>query len=223
MIEVPSHIRSFVLRPKRLTAAQDYALKNVWPRFGLQIEDGIINLEKIFNRAAPRVLEIGFGTGQSLLTQASENPDKDFIGIEVYPSGVGSLLHGIEKLQLNNIRIFQEDAVLVLQQCIAPQSFDLIQIFFPDPWPKRRHQKRRLIQAEFVELLATKLKPEGIVHLATDWLDYAEQMLSVLSASSLRNLSAAFLAEKNSRPITKFEARGEQLGHIIRELKFIRE
>lgn len=219
-------IRSFVRRDGRMTDAQRRVLVELWPQFGLTTVDGEIDFVKVFGRDAPRVLEIGFGSGYSLLEIARAHPQKDFIGIETYQPGVGTLLLGIEQHQMTNIRIFYTDAVEVLQRSIAAESLDGIQIFFPDPWPKRRHHKRRLIQPEFVNLVTEKLKPKGIFHLATDWEHYAKQMLEVLSESeNLINLAGAgnFSPRSAQRPVvTKFEQRGTKSGRPIWELQFAR-
>lgn len=179
----------------------------------------------MFGRDAPRVLEIGFGMGQSLVAMAAAAPATDFIGIEVHRPGVGKLLHSMAEQGVENIRIYCHDAVEVLRDCIPPASLDTIQIFFPDPWHKKRHHKRRLIQPAFAERLAAHLKPGGILHLATDWENYAEQMLEVLSATpGLENTAGAgdYSPRPESRPLTKFEARGERLGHGVRDLLFRR-
>jgi tRNA (guanine-N7-)-methyltransferase len=184
----------------------------------------MLDYARIFGRKAPCILEIGFGSGQSLLEIAKANPQCDFIGVEMYQPGVGSLLLGIEAQGLTNIRVFYADAVEVLRQCIPAASLAGIQIFFPDPWPKRRHHKRRLIQPEFVKALTAKLHPNGIFHLATDWENYAKQMLDVLtSAAELKNLAATgeFAPRSEQRPIvTKFEGRGTRSGRQIWELQF---
>jgi tRNA (guanine-N7-)-methyltransferase len=219
-------IRSFVRRDGRMTEAQKRVLEELWPHFGLTMEIGMLDFKKLFERNAPCLLEIGFGSGYSLLEIARAHPDKNFIGIETYQPGIGSLLLGIEEQGLTNIRIFYHDAVEVLEQCIPPASLDGVQIFFPDPWPKRRHHKRRLIQPEFVNLIVGKLKPQGVFHLATDWEHYAKQMMRVLSQTeTLINLAGAgsFAERSMQRPIvTKFEQRGTKNGRPILELQFAR-
>lgn len=219
-------IRSFVRRDGRMTAAQRRVLVELWPQFGLSLADGMVDYAKEFKRTAPCILEIGFGSGYSLLEVAKANPERDFIGVEMYQPGVGSLLLGIETQGITNIRVFYEDAVKVLAQCIPDASLDGVQLFFPDPWPKRRHHKRRLIQTDFVNLMVSKLKPEGIFHLATDWEDYAKQMMTVLSAAeNLINLTGAgqFAPRSSLRPVvTKFEGRGTMVGRQIWELHFAR-
>lgn len=216
-------ICSFVRREGRLTKAQQKALHELWPLFGLFYTEEKIDVDQLFNRRAETILEIGFGMGASLIEQAIISPQKNFLGIEVYSSGIGSILNAIEKNKLNNIRIYHHDAVEVLQQCIPDESLDKIQIFFPDPWPKTRHHKRRLIQSEFANLLCKKLKPNGILHLATDWQNYADEMLNILSCiKTLKNLAGQhqFHPRPEDRPLTKFEKRGEQLGHPIWDLLF---
>lgn len=217
-------IRSFVRRNSRLTEAQKNAYKIGWVQFGLSATQ-IFNPENIFGRIAPLALEIGFGSGQSLLALATQQPDWDFIGIEMYQSGIGAVLKGIQMAELNNIRIYEADAVDVLQQCIPNESLLRIQIFFPDPWQKRKHHPRRLIQPDFVKLLSTKLMCGGQLHLATDWEDYAEDMLRVLQAEkSLKNLNEAQGFSKirsSQRPIvTKFEGRALKEGRKIAELQY---
>lgn len=217
-------VRSFVVRDGRMTDAQREALTALWPRFGLKLEDGAIDYLKTFEREAPRILEIGFGGGRSLLEMAKLHPEEDYIGIEMHQPGIGSLLLGVSAHELTNIRIYYADAVEVLQRCIPDNSLDVAQIFFPDPWPKRKHHKRRLIQPEFVKLIATKLKTNGTLHLATDWQHYAEEMMYVLSnAEEFINLAGqGQYAERSSqRPIvTKFEDRGVRSGRQTWELQF---
>jgi tRNA (guanine-N7-)-methyltransferase len=216
-------IRSFVRRDGRMTEAQRRVLVELWPSFGLLRDDGVLDMQQVFGREAPRTLEIGFGSGHSLLEIAKAQPENDFIGIEMYQPGVGTLLLGIEEQDIKNIRVYYADAVEVIQNCIPDAGLDGIQIFFPDPWPKRHH-KRRLIQPDFVKLITTKLKSGGILHLATDWEHYALQMMQVLSqADNLMNVAGdRHFAERSSqRPIvTKFEGRGTRSGRLIRELQF---
>lgn len=218
-------IRSFVQRAGRMTPGQERALQELYTQFSPANLEVKINLTELFGREAERVLEIGFGMGQSLLQQAEHFPQQDFLGVEVHRPGIGSLLAGIENQQLSNVRVICADAVEILRTAIEDSSFDRIQIFFPDPWPKTRHHKRRIIQAEFVSLLVSKLKNNGILHLATDWQDYAEQMLKVLSAENqLTNLAGEnqFSPRPAERPLTKFELRGQRLGHGIWDLLFCR-
>ncbi len=217
-------IRSFVKRDGRMTVGQRDALQKLWPRFGLELSAGLINFSQVFQREAPRILEIGFGSGQSLLAMAKSHPEEDYIGIEMHQPGIGGLLLGMELQQVENIRIYYADAVEVLERCIPEESLDVIQIFFPDPWQKRKHHKRRLIQPDFVSMLAKKLKLCGTLHLATDWEDYAEEMIRVLSgAEEYINLAGHgnFAERSTQRPlVTKFEERGKRSGRIIRELQF---
>jgi len=217
-------IRSFVRREGRMTTAQKSALENLWVRYGIELSTEPLSFEELFCRKAMRVLEIGFGNGESLITQAQANPDQDFIGIEVHRPGVGHLLAKIHEHQLANIRIINNDAVVVLKEQIPNDSLDKIQVFFPDPWPKKRHHKRRLIQSEFVHLISTKLRQGGRLHLATDWQDYAEQMMSVMSSMDKIFVNIAgdgnYLENNSLRPKTKFEKRGERLGHGVWDLVF---
>ena len=217
-------IRSFVLRTGRMTPSQQRALDVLWPQKGLLRENGMLDIEQAFGRSAPTVLEIGFGMGQSLLQMAQQSPEKNFIGIEVHRPGVGKLLHDMEAVGVDNIHIYCDDAVDVLQQCIPDAGLVGVQIFFPDPWHKKKHNKRRLIQPEFVQLLRAKLQPHGVLHLATDWQDYAEQMLEVLSAAPgfANRAEAGYAARPGFRPKTKFEQRGERLGHGVWDLLFAR-
>lgn len=216
-------VRSFVLRGGRITAGQQRAFDQYWPRFGLQPEQGLLEPDVVFERAGPRILEIGFGMGQSLLEMAQAAPDANFIGIEVHRPGVGRLLHDLGEQNVSNVRIYCEDAVQVLQQCIADASLDTVQIFFPDPWHKKRHHKRRLIQPQFLSLLASKLKPGGLLHLATDWENYAEHMLEVLEAGTDFTNQAGpgcYSPRPQQRPLTKFERRGQRLGHGVWDLMY---
>lgn len=218
-------VRSFVRRDSRMTDAQREALKNLWPQFGLQIQaDEKINFSAVFQREAPRILEIGFGSGYSLLEMAKAHPEQDFIGIETHQPGIGSLLQGVEREKLTNIRVFYADAVEVLQQTIPESCLDTVQLFFPDPWPKRRHHKRRLIQPSFVNLVISKLKTGGTIHLATDWEHYAKEMMQVLSETpELMNMAGPneYSDRSAHRPvITKFEQRGTNSGREIWELQF---
>ena len=216
-------IRSYVLRTGRMTPGQQRAFDRNWGRWGLEHADGILDFDARFGRAGPRVLEIGFGMGQSLVAMAAAAPASNFVGIEVHRPGVGKLLHSMVEQDVDNIRVYCHDAVEVLRDCIPPASLDCIQIFFPDPWHKKKHNKRRLIQSPFVALLASRLKPGGTLHLATDWEDYARQMMDVLSAEpALANEfgEGAFAPRPDHRPLTKFELRGERLGHGVWDLVF---
>lgn len=217
-------VRSFVRRDSRITDAQRRAIHELWPQIGLQLENGFIDISQVFQREVPHILEIGFGSGQSLLAMAKTHPEHNFIGIETHQPGIGALMQGIQLQQINNIRVYHADAVEVLEQCIPMQSLDVVQIFFPDPWPKRRHHKRRLIQPKFVSLVTSKLKKDGTLHLATDWEHYAVEMMKVLSgADELINLAGVgqYSNRSSQRPIiTKFEQRGQLSGRQIWELQF---
>jgi tRNA (guanine-N7-)-methyltransferase len=218
-------IRSFVLRAGRVTAAQERALSELWPAFGVAFEGKELNLDEAFGRSAPRCLEIGFGTGEVIGTLAEKNPGIDYLGIEVHRSGVGRLLLRAAQSKLANLRVVCHDAVEVLKAAIPDESFDTILIFFPDPWHKKRHHKRRLIGADFVETLADKLRPSGILRLATDWQAYAEQMLAVCNACARLNSQSpdgTFTARPEFRPPTRFEQRGARLGHGVWDLAYIK-
>lgn len=211
-------IRSFVRREGRLTPAQARALCTLWPRYGLPADRILIPAE-IFSRAAPLIVEIGFGDGESLLEMACQHPQYNYLGIEVYRPGIGHLLHRLEQLGLENVRVCCADAVDVLSFCLAEATCHRINIFFPDPWPKKRHHKRRLIQPRFVALLAGRLRSGGILHLATDWPDYARHMqLAVGSCPQLRMTDPQALVPP--RPPTKYERRGQRLGHKVLELAY---
>jgi tRNA (guanine-N7-)-methyltransferase len=216
-------IRSYVLRAGRMTPGQQHAYERCWRLWGLEHADGPLDYDQAFGRSGPVVLEIGFGMGQSLVEMAAAAPDTNFIGIEVHRPGVGRLLHSMEERGIDNIRIYCHDAVEILRDCIPDASLDTVQIFFPDPWHKKRHHKRRLIQLPFVNQLIAKLKPGGTLHLATDWENYAEQMMELLSAvDGLVNPAGPgeFAPRPESRPLTKFELRGERLGHGVWDLVF---
>ena len=227
-------IRSFIRRQGRLTVAQGRALDILWPVYGLNLDDNF-DATNAFGRDAPLVLEIGFGNGDSLADMAAAEPESNFIGIEVHRPGVGHLLLKLDENGIGNVRVFCADAIEILTRLIPDGSLDRLQLFFPDPWPKARHHKRRLIRPEVVQLIATRLKPGGIVHCATDWAHYALQMLAVLSAEALLENTAGpvLLAEEieraqgfalrpEHRPLTKFENRGLGLGHGVRDLVFRR-
>ena len=223
--ERPRRIRSFVRRQSRATQAQRRALQTLLPKYGLDPEQGRFDFAAIFGREARRTLEIGFGNGENLLALARTHVDEDFLGVEVHRPGVGRLLLALEAEKLGNLRIVCADALEVLNRCVADASLDAVLIFFPDPWPKKRHHKRRLLQPEFTALLARKLKPGGRLHLATDWPDYAEHMLAVLSASpAFTNLAGdgGYMPRPEERSLTKFESRGLKLGHPVRDLIFLR-
>lgn len=216
-------IRSFVLRAGRMGTGQMRALAELGPRFLIPYAPLPLDLDARFGRDAPKILEIGFGMGSATATIAQAHPELDYLGIEVHTPGIGALLKNIGEMGLENLRIIQHDAVEVLQHMIPDASLDGLHIFFPDPWHKKRHHKRRLIQASFVTLLARKLKPGGYLHLATDWADYAQQMLEVLSADpALINTANGFAPRPEYRPLTKFEQRGVRLGHGVWDLIFKR-
>lgn len=221
----PKHrrIKSFVLRTGRMTPGQQKAYDEHWPEWGLDISQGPLDYSAVFGRKAPVVLEIGFGMGKSLVEMAANESEKDFIGIEVHVPGVGKLLHSMEEQGVDNIRAFCHDAVEVLEQCIADNSLDRVQIYFPDPWHKKKHHKRRLIQPAFVQMLRSKLKVGGVIHLATDWEHYAEHMMEVMTAAEGFSNQAeeyCFAERPDYRPVTKFEKRGERLGHGVWDILF---
>lgn len=215
-------IRSFVRREGRITRSQQRALDELWPRYGLEAGQRL-DLDRVFGRQAAHTLEIGFGNGASLATMAEQEPDTDFIGIEVHRPGVGHLLLELERRGLKNVRILCADAVQVLRDCIPDSSLDRVLLFFPDPWPKKRHHKRRIVQPGFIDLLARKLKPGGILNMATDWENYAEHMLAVMEkADALRNCAGQWRYSPRPayRPVTRFEQRGQRLGHGVWDLLF---
>jgi tRNA (guanine-N7-)-methyltransferase len=216
-------IRSFVVRTGRATAAQQRALNELWPHYGVQFAPAPLDLDRLFGRHAPRMLEIGFGTGAALHSFAQAHPEMDCLGVEVHPPGVGHLLLELQARAINNCRVIAHDAVEVLSLQLPPASLALIHIFFPDPWPKKRHHKRRLIQPAFTELLAQALVPGGVVRLATAWEPYAQHMNLVLQATAgLRNLAnaGAFSERPALRPVTRFERRGTRLGHAVWDLAY---
>jgi len=216
-------IRSFVRREGRLTRGQQRGLEILWPQYGIEHDIGMLDLDQIFGRQAPRVLEIGFGNGASLAEQAKQHPEIDFLGIEVHRPGVGNLLQVIEAEGLTNIRVMQEDAVEILKDQIPLASLDKVQLFFPDPWHKKKHHKRRIVQLDFVEVLRQRLKLAGHFHMATDWQHYAEHMLEVMTAAegfSNTSKTGDYVPRPESRPLTKFEQRGHRLGHGVWDLIF---
>ena len=218
-------IRSFVRREGRITPSQQQALDSLWSKYGIDYADSIIDLNTLFNRNAQVSIDIGFGNGLSLLTCAQQESNWNHLGIEVHRPGVGRLLAQAEDKNLTNIRVICADAVDVFKNMIIDDSVDRILIFFPDPWPKKRHHKRRLIQSEFVQLLAQKLKSNSILHLATDWQPYAEWMLEVMeNENTFSNLAGTgqFSEKPDYRPTTKFEARGQKLGHGVYDLIYQR-
>jgi len=219
-------IRSFVLRGGRMTKGQQRAFDKYWPRFGVEYQPGPLDFRALFGNDNPVWLEIGFGNGESLAAMAGANPQINYLGIEVHPPGVGRLLMRIDEAGLENLHVMRHDALEVLEKAIPPASLAGIQLFFPDPWPKKRHHKRRLVQAPFVELAADRLEPGGIFHAATDWEPYAEWILERFEARPdlFENLAGPgnYAERPATRPLTKFEQRGERLGHEVRDLLFRR-
>lgn len=216
-------IRSFVLRAGRTTAAQERALTELWPAYGIDLQSAPLDLAAVFGREAPRCMEIGFGAGEVIGALAQTQPHIDYLGIEVHRAGVGRLLLCAERRALKNLRVVCSDAVDVLRDHIADASFDEVLVFFPDPWHKKRHHKRRLIEASFVSLVAAKLRGGGTLRLATDWQAYAEQMLAVCNADpALQSLSPdlTYVPRPEFRPPTRFERRGERLGHGVWDLAY---
>ncbi len=216
-------IRSFVLRSGRVTDAQQRALEALWPRYGVEFSAHCLDLDTLFGRVAPRVVEIGFGNGENLAALAQAHPEHDHLGIEVHRAGVGRLLLGAESAALKNLRVICHDAVEVLTAQLPAGSIAEMLILFPDPWPKKRHHKRRLIQPPFVTLAASRLAPGGVLRLATDWEPYAHHMLEVLSACPLlqnADPSGAFSPRASERVQTRFEKRGTRLGHSVWDLAF---
>lgn len=217
-------IKSFVRRSGRATTAQERARENLWPQYGLQVENGLIDYSRVLGRESQRMLEIGFGTGQSLLAAAKANPGIDFIGVETHKPGIGALMLGVELGGLTNLRAYDADVIDVLEKCVPDASLDGVLIFFPDPWQKRRHNARRLVQPAFLKLIITKIKPGGVLHLATDWEDYAKHMQRVTgNEERLINLAGAnqFGGRSPYRPIlSKFERRAIREGRSIWEFQF---
>ena len=223
--EYPRSIRSFVTRAGRITPAQERALAELWPRFGIEFQPSPLRAGAVFNREAPRTLEIGFGNGENLVALAAAHPERDFLGIEVHRPGVGRLLLALQGRELTNVRVLCHDAVEVLTQQIPLHWLEEILVLFPDPWPKKRHHKRRLIQRPFAEVLASRLVAGGRLRLATDWEPYALEMLETLRAlPELRNEAdgGAFVDRPAERSPTRFERRGERLGHDVWDLAFRR-
>lgn len=219
----PRRVRSYVLRGGRIGPGQQRALAELGPRFVLPYVDAPLDPVAIWGRAAPLVLEIGFGMGDATAAVAAAQPERDFLGVEVHEAGVGALLRRIGAAGLTNVRIVRHDAVEVVERMLRPASLAAVHLWFPDPWPKKRHHKRRLVQPAFVALLASRLAPGGLLHCATDWRPYAEQMLAVLAAEPLLTNTQAGIAPRPAwRPPTKFEARGRALGHGVDDLVFIR-
>ncbi len=224
-IERIRRIRSFVLREGRMTKGQQQALDEYFPRFGIRLSQGMQDLDRLYARSAPRILEVGFGNGASLAKMAVRHPENDYLGIEVHRPGVGNLLLQIENQALSNIRVSHDDALEVLQQQIPEQALDAVYLFFPDPWHKRKHHKRRIVQPEFARLIHSRLKVGGLFHLATDWQHYAQQMMRVMSeADGFENCAgrSQYTPRPDYRPLTKFEQRGQRLGHEVWDLIFTR-
>jgi tRNA (guanine-N7-)-methyltransferase len=216
-------IRSFVLRQGRVSNAQRRALERLLPRYGVPFAARPLDLNTLFGRSAPKILEIGSGMGETTAAIALARPENDYLAVEVHSPGVGSLLKRVAELELRNVRVVQHDAVEVLQEMIPLRSLDGVHLFFPDPWPKKRHHKRRLVQAPFVSLLAQRLRPGAYVHVATDWEEYADQILRTFSGeATLENTAPGFAARPETRPLTKFEQRGLKLGHRVWDVVFRR-
>lgn len=220
-------VRSFVRRQGRITSAQRRALDTLWAHYGVEAQAAaVLDLDRVFGRRAPRVLEIGFGNGDALLTLAARNPGTDYLGIEVHRPGIGHLFLGLQAAGLDNVRVLCADARQVLEHHLADDALDQVCLFFPDPWVKKRHHKRRLVQEDFVELVRRRLKPGGRLDMATDWGDYAGHMMEVLSAApGFRNLAGPgiYAPRPDFRPPTRFEQRGQRLGHRVWDLAFQRE
>jgi tRNA (guanine-N7-)-methyltransferase len=216
-------IRSFVLRQGRFSPAQQRAYDTLLPRFGIPFSTAQIDLARVFGRPNAKILEIGFGMGETTASIARAHPELDFIAVEVHTPGVGGLLKRLEEETITNVRIVQHDAVEVVEHMIAPRSLTGVHVFFPDPWPKKRHHKRRLLQRAFVHTLAERLAPGGYLHVATDWQNYAEQILDTLRGEALlMNTAADFAPRPAHRPLTKFERRGLLLGHGVWDIVFHR-
>ena len=205
-----------------MTVAQERAWRDLWPRYGLEGTDETLDLDAVFGRTAARTLEIGFGNGESLVALAQAHPDEDFLGIEVHRPGVGHLMLRAESLELGNIRVVCRDAVETLSRQLPDASLAAVLLYFPDPWPKKRHHKRRIVQPAFVAQVARKLEPGGRFRLATDWQHYAEQMLEVVGNSALleNEFDGGYAPRPDSRPLTRFETRGQRLGHEVWDLSF---
>jgi tRNA (guanine-N7-)-methyltransferase len=219
-------IRSFVLREGRLTPGQQRAFEDLWPKWGLAFRSQALDLHNLFGNDHPVYLEIGFGNGESLAEMARRHPEQNFLGIEVHGPGVGHLLLKLQEFGCCNVRVIKHDAVEVLDHMLAPASLAGVYLLFPDPWQKKRHHKRRILQPALLDQLARVIRPGGLFHAATDWRDYAVHMMTVLSADGLRfeNLAGPgnFAARPEDRPLTKFEQRGRRLGHDVWDLLFIR-
>jgi tRNA (guanine-N7-)-methyltransferase len=219
-------IRSYVLRQGRMTAGQQRAFQAFWPRYGLERPAGELDLPAIFGNRHPVTLEIGFGNGEALAAAALQQPERNYLGVEVHGPGVGHLLLALAEQESSNVRILQSDAMELLRRHLSPGSLNGVLLFFPDPWPKQRHHKRRIVQPEFARLVHRALEPGGTLHMATDWEHYARQMLAVLSSThGMRNLAGTgnYASRPQNRPPTKFERRGRRLGHGVWDLLFERQ
>ena len=219
-------IRSFVRRTGRITPAQALALKELWPRYGLEYSKAVLNLDQVFGRAAPRVLEIGFGNGETLLREAAENPGSDYIGVEVHEPGIGRCLIDASRAELANLRVIRHDAIEVLKHQVEDEALSRVILLFPDPWPKKRHHQRRIVQAEFLHLVATKLAVGGTMLIATDWENYADHIDDLVTASTDFTIAERYIHNGShdslDREQTKFERRGLREGHRIRDWRLVR-
>jgi tRNA (guanine-N7-)-methyltransferase len=217
-------IQSFVRRSSKLTPGQRNGIDKLWSNYGLDIPKGYIDLDKVFNNTNPRVLEIGFGNGDSLLSMAINTPNKNFLGVEVYEAGIGRLINEAHKVGIDNLRVVKFDAVELLHNHIDDDSFESLQLFFPDPWHKKKHHKRRIVNSNFLNLISKKLIKNAVIHMATDWESYAQQMMdSMENHKNFKNRFGAHIYSSSPglRPITKFEKRGQKLGHKVWDLMFI--
>ncbi len=222
-VDNPRRIRSFVQRSGRMTPSQQNALEQQWPTFGLELTDGLLDFQQLFGNDNPVIMEIGFGMGDSLITMAKTMPENNYLGIEVHKPGVGRLLNNAQNEGLTNLKVFADDAIEVMAQCIPDHSLGGVQLFFPDPWHKKKHNKRRIVQPKFAQDIRQKLAPNGIFHMATDWEPYAEHMMEVMEAApGYSNLAGAgeFSPQPDFRPVTKFQRRGEGKGHGVWDLMY---
>ncbi|MBT2972038.1 MAG: tRNA (guanosine(46)-N7)-methyltransferase TrmB [gamma proteobacterium symbiont of Ctena orbiculata] len=218
-------IRSYVLRQGRMTEGQQRAFQELWPRYGLSLDQGLLDFASLFGREAPVTLEIGFGNGEALAQLAARHPEQDFLGVEVHSPGVGHLMLTLAAQESRNVRILQSDAMELLRHHLPEAALQRVLLYFPDPWHKRRHHKRRIVRQEFTELIHRALKPGGVIHMATDWKAYAEQMMALFSRhGGFRNQAGEgnYAPRPGTRPMTKFEQRGERLGHGVWDLLFER-
>ena len=217
-------IRSFVTRGGRTSKSQQAAIDKLWPIYGINYSDQLLDFDALFGRSAPTILEIGYGMGGSLAEMAQAEPDKNFIGIEVHPPGTGNLLKLIDEHDITNLRLYNDDAIPFIENNIAKNSLHRVQLYFPDPWHKKKHNKRRIVQVEFVQKIRERLKVDGLFHLATDWEPYADHMLDIMeSAEGFKNINdTPFMQRPDFRPITKFEKRGLRLGHGVWDLIYQR-